>query len=80
MYSLQNATTDDDVLSHIDSLTSNHDSFKLQKVTCNDAIKSLESLRKDCSTGYDNIPVSFIKPIDQPIHRLTFNIHNQQLN
>ena len=29
----QNATTDDNILSHIDSLTSNHDSFKLQKVT-----------------------------------------------
>ena len=29
----QNATTDDDILSHIDSLASSHDSFKLQKVT-----------------------------------------------
>ena len=29
----QNATTDGLILSHIDSLTSNHDSFKLQKVT-----------------------------------------------
>ena len=27
----QNATTDDDILSHIDSLTSSHDSFKLQR-------------------------------------------------
>ena len=29
----QNATTDGDILSHIDSLTRSHDSFKLQKVT-----------------------------------------------
>ena len=29
----QNATTDDVILSYIDSLTSSHDSFKLQKVT-----------------------------------------------
>ena len=29
----QNATTDDVILSHIDSLTSSHDSFKPQKVT-----------------------------------------------
>ena len=29
----QNATTDGLILSHIDSFTSNHDSFKLQKVT-----------------------------------------------
>ena len=62
----QNATTDDDILSHIDSLTSSHDSFKLQKLTYN-VIKSLESLRNDCSTGYDNIPVSFIKPIAEYI-------------
>ena len=59
----QNATTDGLILSHIDSLTSNHDSFKLQKVTYNDVLKSFKSLRNDCSTGYDNIPVSFIKPI-----------------
>ena len=63
----QNATTDDDILSHIDSLTSSHDSFKLQKVTYNDVLKSLESLRNDCSTGYDNIPVYFIKPIAEYI-------------
>ena len=30
---MQNATTDRVILSHIDSLTSSHDSFKLQKVT-----------------------------------------------
>ena len=63
----QNATTDDDILSHINSLTSSHDSFKLQKVTYNDVLKSLESLRNDCSTGYGNIPVSFIKPISKYI-------------
>ena len=59
----QNATTNDVILSHIDSLTSSHDSFKLQKVTYNDILKCLKSLRNDCSTGYDNIPVSFIKPV-----------------
>ena len=58
----QNATTDDVILSHINSLTSSHDSFKLQKVTYNDVLKSLKSLWNDFSTGYDNIPVSFIKP------------------
>ena len=59
---MQNATTDGVILSHIDSVTSSPDSFKLQKVTYNDIVKSLKSLRNDCSTGYDNIPVSFIKP------------------
>ena len=58
----QNATTDGVILSHIDSLTSRHDSFKLQKVTYSkgDVLKSLKSLRNDCSIGYNNIPVSFI--------------------
>ena len=59
----QNATTDDVILPHTDSLTSSHDSFRLQKVTYNDVLKSLKSLRSDCSTGYDNIPVSFINPV-----------------
>ena len=73
----QNATIDGLILSHIDSLTSNHDSFKLQKVTYNDVLKSFKSLRNDCSTGYDNIPVSFIKPITKYITSpLTFIINN----
>ena len=74
---MQNATTDGVILSHIDSLTSSPDSFKLQKVTYNDTVKSLKSLRNDCSTGYDNIPVSFIKPIAEYIASpLTFIINN----
>ena len=73
----QNAATDDDILSYIDSLTSSHDSLKLQKVTYNDVLKSLKLLRNDCSTGYDNIPVSFIKPIAEYIASpLTFIINN----
>ena len=73
----QNGTADDVILSHIDSLTSSHDSFKLQKVTYNDVLKSLKPLRNDCSTGYDNIPVSFIKPIAEYIASpLTFIINN----
>ena len=63
----QNATTDDVILSHTDSLAGTHDNFKLQKLTYNDVLKSLKSLRNDCSTGYNNIPVSFIKPIAEYI-------------
>ena len=74
---MQNATTDGVILSHIDSLTSSPDGFKLQKVTYNDIVKSLKSLRNDCSTGYDNIPVSFIKPKAEYIASpLTFVINN----
>ena len=79
----QNAATDDVILSHTDWLTSSHDRFKLQKVTCNDVLKSLKSLRNDWSTRYDNIPVSFIKPITEYITSpLTFIINNwiEELN
>ena len=75
----QNAKAYDDILSQIDSLTSSHGSFKLKKVTKNDILKSPESLRNDYSTGYDNIPVSFMKPIVE-YNSLTFNIRNQQFN
>ena len=74
---MQNATADGVILSHIDSLTSSHGSFKLQKATYNDIVKSLKSLRNDCSTGYDNIQVSSIKPIAEYIvSPLTFIINN----
>ena len=68
----QNATTDGVILSDIDSLTNSHDSFKVQKVTYNDVLNSLKSLRNDCSTGCDNIPVSFIKPIAEYIEESKF--------
>ena len=73
----QNTATDGVILSDIDSLTISHGSFKVQKVTYNDVLKSLKSLRNDCSTGCDNIPVSFIKPIAEYIASpLTFIINN----
>ena len=45
---MRNVTTDGVILSHIDSLTSCHDRLELQKVTYNDIVKSLKSLRNDC--------------------------------
>ena len=60
----QNTTTDDVILSHIDSCTNSDDSFKLQKVTHNDILKSLKSLRNDCSTGYNNILVQITNFIE----------------
>ena len=73
----KNATTNGVILSHIDSLTSSRDSFELQKVTYNDILKSLKSLRNDYSTRYNNIPVSFIVPIAKYIASpLTFIINN----
>ena len=58
-------------------LRSSHDSFKQQKVIYNDIVKSLKSPRNDCSTGYNNNQVSFIKPIAKYIASpLTFIINN----
>ena len=44
----QNATTEDFIfiLSHIDSLTSSHASFKLQKVTYNDVLRSQNTTKR----------------------------------
>ena len=65
------------LLSHIDLLTSSHDSFKLHKVTYNYVLKSLKSLQNNCSTGYNNISVSFIKPIAEYIASpLTYILNN----
>ena len=72
----QNAATDDVILSQIGPLTSSHDSFRLQKGTYSDVLKSFKSLRNNCSTRYD-IPVSFIKPVAEYIASpLTFIINN----
>ena len=40
----QKTTTDDVILSNINSLICSHDSLKLQKVTYNDILKSLKLL------------------------------------
>ena len=65
----QNPTTNDVILSHI--------GFRLQKVTYSDVLKSPKLLQNDCSTRYDNIPVSFIKPVAEYIASvLTFIINS----
>ena len=70
--------TDNDTLrSHITSLKNKSNSFKLGLVTPTEVSKCIKTLRKDCSTGYDNIPVSFIKPVAKYLESpLTFIINN----
>ena len=58
----ENSTIDNAILSHTDSLTNNPNSFKLRKATNDKVFKSPTSLRNDCSFGYENIQVLFIKP------------------
>ena len=52
-------------LSYIKSLKANY--FKLWTETYDEVLKNLKFLRKDCSVRYDNISVSFIKPVAEQI-------------
>ena len=70
----QNAITDD--ISDLDSASSSHNSFKLQKVTCNDVLRSFKSLLFNRIGQHS----SFFYQANSRIHCLTFNIHNQQFN
>ena len=72
----QNSATNGLVLSHIDLLTSNYDSNKLQKVTYNDILKS--QITTEWLFNWIRQHPSFFHQTNNRIHRLTFNIHNQQ--
>ena len=61
----------------IESLPQKDNGFKLQSVQFADVEKHLNGLRNDCSTGYDNIPATFIKPVSEYLASpLTFIINN----
>ena len=51
----------------ITQMSTNSDGFKMQKVQFSDVVKELTSLRNDTSTGSDEIPTKFIKPISDVI-------------
>ena len=48
--------------SYISSLIDKSNRFRLRLVTPTEMSKCIKTLRNDCSTVYDNIPLSFIKP------------------
>ena len=73
-----NPVNNDVIISYIDSVINNTNSFKLQIATYNEVLKSLKSLRNDSSTRYDNIPVSSINPVAK--HSLSIDSHHQQLD
>ena len=63
--------------SHTSSLQDKSNSFKLRLVTPTEVSKCIKTLRNDCSTGYNNIPVSFIKPSAEYLESpRTFIINN----
>ena len=52
-------------------------SFKPRNTTYNEVLKCLKPLRKDCSPGYANIPVSSIKQVAECVTSpLTFLINS----
>ena len=54
--------------------------FELQTANSNEVLKIIKSLRNDCSTGYDNIPIFLIKSVAEYIlSPQGFIINNQIL-
>ena len=59
-------------LSHL-----NENAFKLQPTSYNDVRKTLNTIRSDCSTGHDSIPINLLKPVSEfIISPLNFIINN----
>ena len=64
-------------VTYVSSLRDQKGSFKLRAVNPEEVNKCIKTLRNDCSTGYDNIPVSFIKPVAKYLESpLTYIINN----
>ena len=58
-------------LSHL-----NENAFKLQPTSYSDVRKALNTIRSDCSTGHDSIPINLLKPVSEfIISPLTFIIN-----
>ena len=69
--------TKKELKSLIDSFKDKENAFQLQPVTYENIKKCIEMIRNDCSTGYDHIPASFIKPVSEfLVSPVTFIIKN----
>ena len=53
--------------------------FVTKQTTFTEANKFISELRNDCSSGFDNIPVKFIKPVAKDITSPTVNIINSSI-
>ena len=61
----------------IDSFNDKENAFQLQPVTYENIEKCIKMIQNDCSTGYDHIPASFIKPVSEfLVSPTTFIINN----
>ena len=69
--------SNDELKNLIGTFTGKNNGFQLQTVSYEDVDQCLRPLRNDCSTGYENIPTMFIKPIaGLLVSPLTFVINN----
>ena len=57
----------DDINKFIDTCICDDSAFRLNPITYADVMTHLKSLRSDCSTGADNIPIRYIKCITEEI-------------
>ena len=66
-----------ELTSLIDSFNDKENAFQLQPVTYENIEECIKMIRNDCSTGYDHIPASFIKPVSEfLVSPITFIINN----
>ena len=56
------------------------DSFVIKHTTFNEVKKIILQLRNDCSSGFDNIPVKFIKPVVDEITSPVVHIINSSID
>ena len=63
----QSATTTElnEIINNLPS--TNKDSFVLKTVTYQQVLNEINSIRNDCSTGYDNLPINLLKPLAETI-------------
>ena len=66
-----------ELTSLIGSSNDQENAFQLQPVTYENIEKCIKMIQNDCSTGYDHIPASFIKPVSEfLVSPITFIINN----
>ena len=66
-----------ELTSLIDSFNAKENALPLQLITYENIEKCIKMIRNDCSTGYDHIPASFIKPVSEfLVSSITFIINN----
>ena len=69
--------SNDELKNLIGSFPDENNGFQQQTVSCDDVEQCLRLLRNDCSTGHDNIPAMFIKPVvEYLVSPRTFVINN----